>query len=200
MPVRAIFLLLLHLIDLLQWVKTNTNRCHRSLAGAVFHLPFFVLQQQQCYCNRNKGFVFLSVKVLCVCPSREGWIAGVAEHGKLVTIVEMTLCTTLSRAAHAICVEIPKQFGIDLLKVVGVQCLQFHIRPQDVWPYFPVLSLFQSTEVALSEPVGSKRRGRHACLPCTFASSALQVRLPEKMQVVTVAFGTWAPVPSKACG
>ena len=50
------------------------------------------------------------------------------------------------------------------------------------------------------EPIGSKRRGRHAHLPCTFASSALQLRLPVKLQVVTVAFSMWAPVSSKACG
>lgn len=41
--------------------------------------------------------------------------------------------------------------------------------------------------MALSEPIGSKRKGRHAHLPCAFASSALQLRLPEKMQVVMVA-------------
>lgn len=69
MPVRAIFLLLVHLIDLLQWVKNNTNRCHRSLVGVEFDVPFFVLQQQQCCCNRKEGFsLTLRSYVHIACP------------------------------------------------------------------------------------------------------------------------------------
>lgn len=69
MPPRAIFLLLLRFIDLLQWVKNNTNRCHRSLAGVEFHLPFSVPQQQQCCCNGEKGFsLALRSYIHTACP------------------------------------------------------------------------------------------------------------------------------------
>lgn len=140
MPVRAIFLLLLHLIDFLQWVKTDKLVPQISCRSWVSPPPLAVPQQQQQCCNRKKVFsLVLRFSVHVPCP-KEGWIADMAEHAKVVTVIEITL-HKLGSGAYAIFVEIPRQFRCDWLQVVGMQCLQFHILPQHIWAHFPVLPL-----------------------------------------------------------
>lgn len=63
-----------------------------------------------------------------------------AEHAKVATIIGITL-HKLGSETYAVSVEIPRQFRCDWLQVVGMQCLQFHILPQDIWARFPVLPL-----------------------------------------------------------
>lgn len=107
--------------------------------------------------------IFLSTEILCPCikSCKERWIAGMAEHAKVVTIIGITL-HRLGSEAYAISVEIPRQFRCDWLQAVGMQCLQFHILPQDIWAHFPVLPLGWDTTEALSEPIGIKGEGRHS--------------------------------------
>lgn len=59
-----------------------------------------------------------------------------AEHAKVVTIIEITLHKLGSEAC-----AIPGQLGCDWLQVIDMQCLQFHILPQVIWAHFPVLPL-----------------------------------------------------------
>lgn len=125
-----------------------TNWCHRSLAGAEFHRPLAVSQQQHHCCNRKKGFsLVLRSSVHVPCP-KEGWTADMAEHAKVVTVVEITL-HKLGSEVYANSMEIPRQFRCDWLQVVGMQCLQFHILPQHIWAHFPVLPLGWDTTETL---------------------------------------------------